>query len=90
MPGKVGVAPAVGEVPQLTNTWRLGPERRYPRDVSGDHLPPGVDVPGALLRLGDGCARQGEGEICGVALETAMNSVFVVDLVKVCQRRGHG
>jgi hypothetical protein len=41
MPGKVGVAPAVGEVPQLTNTWRLGPERRYPRDVSGDHLPPG-------------------------------------------------
>ena len=26
----------------------------------------GVNVPGALLALGDGHARQGEGEVCGV------------------------
>ncbi len=42
----------------------------------------GVNVPGALLSLGNGHARQGEGETCGVAVETAMDTVFVVDLVK--------
>ncbi len=42
----------------------------------------GVNVAGALFSLGDGHARQGEGETCGVAVETAMNTVMVVDLIK--------
>jgi acetamidase/formamidase len=42
----------------------------------------GVNVDGGLLSLGDGHARQGEGEACGVAVETAMNTVLVVDLLK--------
>lgn len=42
----------------------------------------GVNVEGALFSLGDGHARQGEGETCGVAVETAMNTVVVVDLIK--------
>jgi acetamidase/formamidase len=42
----------------------------------------GVNVPGGLLSIGDGHARQGEGETCGVAVECAMNTVLVVDLVK--------
>src|SRR5213078_4038094 len=42
----------------------------------------GVSVSGALLSFGDGHARQGEGETCGVAVECAMNTVAVVDLVK--------
>jgi acetamidase/formamidase len=42
----------------------------------------GVNVPGALLSLGDGHARQGEGETCGVAVECAMNTVLIVDLIK--------
>ena len=37
---------------------------------------------GALFSLGDGHARQGEGETCGVAVETAMNTVLIVDLLK--------
>src|ERR1700724_327208 len=41
----------------------------------------GVNVPGALLSLGDGHARQGEGETCGVAVEGAMNKVLIVDLL---------
>ena len=32
--------------------------------------------------IGDGHARQGEGEICGIAVEAAMDTVVVVDLVK--------
>jgi acetamidase/formamidase len=42
----------------------------------------GVNVDGALLSLGDGHARQAEGETCGVAVECAMDTVFSVDLVK--------
>jgi acetamidase/formamidase len=42
----------------------------------------GVNVEGALLSLGDGHARQGEGETCGVAVECAMNTVMIVDLIK--------
>ncbi len=37
----------------------------------------GVNVPGALFSLGDGHARQGEGETCGVAVECAMDTVVV-------------
>jgi len=42
----------------------------------------GVNVEGALFSLGDGHARQGEGETCGVAVETAMDTVVIVDLIK--------
>jgi acetamidase/formamidase len=42
----------------------------------------GVNVEGALFSLGDGHARQGEGETCGVAVETAMNTVIAIDLIK--------
>ena len=41
-----------------------------------------VNVPGGLLSIGDGHARQGEGEVCGTAVEAAMNTVVVVDLIK--------
>src|SRR5690625_5471003 len=40
------------------------------------------NVPGALFSLGDGNARQGEGESCGVAVETAMNTVFILEVIK--------
>src|SRR5439155_18006961 len=43
----------------------------------------GVNVEGALFSLGDGHARQGEGETCGVAVETAMDTVIVIDLIKM-------
>ena len=41
-----------------------------------------VNVPGALLYLGDGHAVQGEGEIAGTAAEIQMNVVLTVDLIK--------
>jgi acetamidase/formamidase len=41
-----------------------------------------VNVPGGMLSVGDGHARQGEGEVCGTAVEAAMDTVVVVDLVK--------
>jgi acetamidase/formamidase len=39
-------------------------------------------VPGALFSFGDGHARQGEGETCGVAVECAMDSIVVIDVIK--------
>jgi acetamidase/formamidase len=41
-----------------------------------------VNEPGALLFIGDGHARQGEGEVVGTGLETSMDVEFTVDLVK--------
>ncbi len=48
----------------------------------------GVNVEGALLSLGDGHARQGEGETCGVAVECAMNTVVVVTSSRASPPRG--
>ena len=41
-----------------------------------------VNEPGALLFLGDGHARMGEGEIAGTGVETSMDVEFTVDLIK--------
>jgi amidase len=41
-----------------------------------------VFEPGALLFLGDGHARQGDGEVVGSAIETSLDVEFSVDLMK--------
>ena len=41
-----------------------------------------MNVEGALFSIGDGHCRQGEGESCEVAVESAMNSVIAIDLIK--------
>ena len=41
-----------------------------------------VNVPGALLYLGDGHAAQGDGEVCGVATEIPTRGILTVDLIK--------
>jgi acetamidase/formamidase len=42
----------------------------------------GVNVEGAMFSVGDGHYRQGEGEACGTAVEGAMTTTLIVDLVK--------
>jgi len=41
-----------------------------------------VKVPGALLFLGDGHAAQGDGEVCGSAVEVPMRGTLSVELIK--------
>jgi len=53
-----------------------------PEARAGTTLYFGVNVPGALFSLGDGHYRMGEGEVCGAAVEGAMNTVLDVDLIK--------
>jgi acetamidase/formamidase len=82
MHGTVGVAPALREVRSSLAPGNWGGNMDTPEMRAGVTCYLGVNVDGALFSLGDGHARQGEGETCGVAVECAMDTVFVVDLVK--------
>jgi amidase len=82
MHGTVGVAPASGEVRLVVTPSTHGGNMDTPEARAGTTLYLPVNVPGAMLSLGDGHARQGEGEICGTGLECAMDTVIAVDLVK--------
>jgi acetamidase/formamidase len=82
MHGTVGVAPALGEVRSALAPGPWGGNMDTPEMRAGVTCYLGVNVEGALLSLGDGHARQGEGEPCGVAVECAMDTVFIVDLIK--------
>jgi acetamidase/formamidase len=82
MHGTVGVAPALGEVRSSLVPGDWGGNMDTPEMRSGTTCYLGVNAPGALFSFGDGHARQGEGETCGVAVEAAMDTVVVVDLIK--------
>lgn len=82
MLGTVGVAPAAGEVRTSLVPERFGGNMDSPEVKTGTTVYLGVNVEGALFSLGDGHYRQGEGEACGTAVEGAMNSTVIVDLIK--------
>ena len=81
MHGTVGVAPALGEVRSSLTPGDWGGNMDTPEMRAGTTCYLGVNVEGALFSLGDGHARQGEGETCGVAVECAMDTELVLDLV---------
>lgn len=82
MHGTVGVAPAASEVLMSITPAAHGGNMDTPETRAGTTAYFGVNVEGGLLSIGDGHARQGEGEVCGTAVEAAMNTVVVVDLIK--------
>ncbi|HTW19182.1 MAG TPA: acetamidase/formamidase family protein [Mycobacteriales bacterium] len=82
MHGTVGVAPPNLEARSALVPDVFGGNMDTPEMTEGVTCYLGVNVEGALFSLGDGHARQGEGETCGVAAECAMDTVVVVDLIK--------
>jgi acetamidase/formamidase len=82
MLGTVGVAPAGGEVRSSLVPDRFGGNMDTPQMRAGATVYLGVNVEGALFSIGDGHYRQGEGEACGTAVEGAMTTTLIVDLVK--------
>jgi acetamidase/formamidase len=72
-PGTIGVAPAEpGEFPILPpSRWGGNLDVRHLEAGTTLYLPVGVE--GALLSLGDTHAAQGDGEVCGTAIESAMD-----------------
>jgi acetamidase/formamidase len=81
MLGTVGVAPAAGEARMTIVPDRHGGNMDTPELRAGTTLYLGVNTPGALLAFGDGHARQGDGELCGVAVEVPMDVTVVVDVL---------
>jgi acetamidase/formamidase len=82
MLGCIGVAPARKEAISSATPGPFGGNMDYASMTAGVTLMLPVNEPGALLFLGDGHARQGEGEVAGTGLETSMDVEFSVRLVK--------
>ncbi|WP_026536088.1 acetamidase/formamidase family protein [Arthrobacter sp. H14] len=82
MLGTIGVAPPGGEVRSSLVPERFGGNMDSPEVKAGTTVYLGVNVEGALFSIGDGHYRQGEGEACGTAVEGAMTSTIIVELIK--------
>jgi acetamidase/formamidase len=82
MLGCIGVAPARKEAIATGVPGAFGGNMDYASMGPGVKLMLAVNEPGALLFLGDGHARMGEGEVVGTGLETSMDVEFSVALVK--------
>jgi acetamidase/formamidase len=82
MLGTVGVAPAGNEVRSSLVPDAFGGNMDTPQMRPGSTCYLRVNVEGALFSLGDGHYRQGEGEACGTAVEGAMTTTVIVELIK--------
>jgi acetamidase/formamidase len=82
MLGCIGTAPARKEAISTAAPGAFGGNMDYAWMGAGVKLMLPVNEPGALLFLGDGHARQGEGEVAGTGLETSLDVEFTVELVK--------
>jgi amidase len=82
MLGCVGVAPRGKEAISTSTPGAWGGNMDYAWLNTGIKVMLPVNEPGALLFMGDGHARQGEGEVAGTGLETSMDVDFTVTLVK--------
>lgn len=80
--GTIGVAPTAGEARNVLVPEAFGGNMDTPEARAGTTIYLGVNVDGALFSLGDGHYTMGEGEVCGVAVEGAMNTRLVVDVIK--------
>ena len=82
MLGCVAVAPHSTQAPPGTgDSGRWGGNMDFNEIAEGATVYLPVNVPGALLYVGDGHAAQGDGELNGNALETSMDVEFTVDVV---------
>jgi len=83
MLGGLAVAPGGGGAPISTgDTGRFGGNMDFNEVAEGATVYLPVQQPGALLYMGDGHARQGDGETTQWALETSLDVEFTVDLIK--------
>jgi acetamidase/formamidase len=82
MLGCVAVAPnSVQAAPGTGDSGYYGGNMDFNEIVEGATVYLPVNVPGALLYVGDAHAVQGDGELNGNALETSMDVEFTVDVI---------
>ncbi len=82
MLGCVAVAAGSAQAPPGSgDSGRYGGNMDFNEIIEGATVYLSVNVPGALLYVGDGHAAQGDGELNGNALETSMDVEFTVDVI---------
>ncbi len=72
--GEIGLAPAAAGPLSTIPPYRHGGNMDTKHLTRGATLYLPVEVPGALYSMGDGHAAQGDGEVCGTAIETPMRA----------------
>jgi acetamidase/formamidase len=80
--GTIGVAPAEPGVHSIVPPRRVGGNMDIRDLAAGAELLLPVEVAGALFSVGDTHAAQGDGEVCGTAIESPMTVTLAFDLVK--------
>ncbi|MDO5612504.1 MAG: acetamidase/formamidase family protein [Paracoccus sp. (in: a-proteobacteria)] len=80
--GTIGVAPAEPGLHSVVPPRRMGGNLDIRDLAAGATLYLPVEVEGALFSIGDTHAAQGDGEVCGTAIEAPMDAVLTLDLVK--------
>lgn len=80
--GTIGLAPAEAGLHSVVPPRRVGGNMDIRDLAAGTELYLPVEVAGALFSIGDTHAAQGDGEVCGTAIESPMNVVLSLDLVK--------
>jgi acetamidase/formamidase len=80
--GCIGVAPAGGEARSSIVPAEFGGNMDSPEASVGNTVYFPVNVPGALLYVGDGHAAMGDGEIAGTAIEVPLRARFQVNVIQ--------
>ncbi|WP_240731831.1 acetamidase/formamidase family protein [Egibacter rhizosphaerae] len=81
-PGTLGVAPAEPGPHSVIPPRRVGGNMDTRDLVAGTTVWLPVEVEGALFSLGDTHAAQGDGEVCGTAIESPMTVTVTLDVVR--------
>jgi acetamidase/formamidase len=80
--GEIGLAPGAPGAHSTIPPYRHGGNMDTKHLTRGATLYLPVEVEGALFSLGDGHAAQGDGEVCGTAIETPMRATVRLTVCK--------
>lgn len=80
--GTIGLAPAAPGLHSVVPPRRMGGNMDIRDMAAGTTLYLPVEVEGALFSIGDTHAAQGDGEVCGTAIESPMNVVLTLEVVR--------
>ena len=81
-PGTIGVAPAAPGLHSIVPPRNVGGNMDVRDIAEGAELYLPIEVDGALFSVGDTHAAQGDGEVCGTAIESPIDVALKFDLVK--------
>ncbi len=87
MCGTIGVAPAAPGLHSIIPPRNVGGNMDIRDIVEGVELYLPVEVDGAIFSVGDTHAAQGDGEVCGTAIESPIDVALKFDLVKDAKLR---